>query len=365
MTRTRLVLLPAAVGDPAPFQTFEGGRPIARGSLRLGDPPPTDPARTVAVVPGTEVGLHRVALPGRTPKQRLAAAAVLLEDRLAARGDAHLALGETGLDGLTDVYATDRSRMTRWLDQAEALGLRLDALAPDYALLPMPDGDETCAVSVGDRVAFRGRERAGAAEPELAALLLADVAAPLEGEARDRLFARGLEAGPVDLRQGDFDPRRAEAPTWASWRLPAGLAAALVLSPAVLWGAEIVRHRSAEAELDRRAEAVARETAPNGRADRPPEDRVRARLAELGRGRSFSPAAAALFTAVERTEGAELVSLLYGEDGALRATVAHPNYADVEAMRAVAAEAGFVLREDATVTEGGRVLTDVVLEGRS
>lgn len=365
MTRTRLVFLPTAVGDSAPFTTFEDRRPVACGSLRLGDPPPTDPARTVVVVPGTEVATHRLELPVKTAKQARAAALVLLEDKLAASVEPHAALGEVGADGRRTVYLVEADRMRRWTDQAEALGISLGALAPDYALLPEPEGDETVAAVVGDRVAFRRADRAGSVEPELAAVLLDDVAAPADGEARDRLIGRGLETLFVDLRQGPFDPRAADAPGWKAWRLPAGLAAALFLSPLLLWGAEIVKHRTAAAELDRRAAAIATEVAPGGRADRSPEDRVGARLADLRRGRSFSPATAALVAGLDQVPGAELINLNYGEDGALRATVAHPNYADVETLRTAAARAGFALREDATASEGGRVLTDVVLEVRS
>jgi general secretion pathway protein L len=365
MSKTRLVFLPSSVGDPAPFLTFDEGRVVARGALRLGDPAPTDPARTVVVAPGTEVAEHRLELPVRTVRQASAAAAVLLEDRLANRGtEPHVALGPTTADGLRSVFVVEAERMRRWTDQAAALGLRPDALVPDYALLPEPEGDETIAALVGERVAFRRRDRAGSTEPDLAPVLLGDVAAPLDGEERDRLVGRGLDTLAADLLQGPFDPRRADGPAWKRWRLSAALAAALLLSPLLLTAAEIVRHRTAAAEMDRRADALAAELAPNVRPGSPPDERMRQRLSDLRRGERFVPATAALFTALEQTPGAALMSLLYGEDGAVRATVSHPNYSDVEAMRQAVAEAGFALREDATVTEAGRVLTDVVLEPR-
>lgn len=367
MTRIRLVFLHDGPDAPAPTLTLDAeGRVLARGAIRPGQGAPVEAARTILVIPGVDAAAHRIELPTANPRQARAAAAVLLEDRLAVRGATHLALGAQGADGMRTVVAIDPERLRGHLDHAARLGVEPDAVAPDYALLPEPEGDVLAAVRFGGTAAVRGADRMLAVDADLLPLVAGD--RPLEivedPSLRERVLAAGAASPAVDLLQGDFDPAAARRPVLRDFRLAAGLAAVLILSPLVLWGAEVVRNRLAAETLDNRAEALADRVAAGVRPDADPLVRVEARLSDIERGRAFASGAATLFAAVEQAPGAELMSLLYGPDGAIRATVAHSDYADVETLRAAAARSGFSLTEDATLSEGGRVLTDVVLERR-
>jgi general secretion pathway protein L len=45
----------------------------------------------------------------------------------------------------------------------------------------------------------------------------------------------------------------------------------------------------------------------------------------------------------------------------LRISVAYVNYSDLDTLKAAAAQAGLDMIEDSTVTEGGRISTDLIV----
>jgi type II secretory pathway component PulL len=88
------------------------------------------------------------------------------------------------------------------------------------------------------------------------------------------------------------------------------------------------------------------------------------RLNRLRAAEAFPAAASALFTAVQGVEGMELQSLLYNEDGSLGATVLHPNYSDVEVLKAALARSNLLVEEKSAVDDEGRVLSDIAIRRR-
>jgi general secretion pathway protein L len=179
----------------------------------------------------------------------------------------------------------------------------------------------------------------------------------------EALIVRGARAPAINLLQGVYAVGGNDnAGDLKRWRRAAVLAAVLAASPLILWGAQIIIDRSAAASADRQAAAIADRLAPAAAADRAPEQRLALRLAELDQGERFLSAVAALYAVIEKTPGSAVTNLFYGSNGQIRATVAHANYSDAQSMKAEAALYGFSLVEDATSTEGGRVMTDIVLE---
>lgn len=368
MTQTRLVLLPERPGEPAPSLLLDAdGRVLARAPVRTGEP--AVPARTVLAVPGTAVAFHELEIAARTEAQASAAARALLDGRLAAAGGAqHVATAPASSPGRRSVLVADAARMTAWMDQAAALGLDPDVIVPDYALLPEPseiDAPAT-AVNFGDRTAVRGAGRAFAVEDDLVETLLdgRETRRVTEDAPLERLLARGALTTPWNLRSGPYAKGVKPPVSWRDARLPAVLFALLLTTPLMFLGAETLRDRLAVGDTEAEVSALAAELAPRAAPGADPLAGLRDAAAAARRRSGFTPALAALFEGMKAVEGAELVALTYGGDGALRATVAHPNFADLETLRAAAARAGLQLREDATQTESGRVLTDVVLEPR-
>jgi general secretion pathway protein L len=369
MNKTRLIFLPEAPDDPAPTLTLdEAGRVMTRASLRPDQTNLPDLARDILVVPGVETTAHRMSLPMRSLKQARATAAMLLEDSLAAPGAAtHLALGEVDVDGGRMVVAVSDARLRGWLAQAARLGVSPTVITPGYALLPEPDDDGLIAAVIHPgEFSVRGQAFAAAVEPELIDALVAGrplrmIDDPAE---REGMLARGAAAPAVNLLQGSYDLAVSPSPRLSDYRLAMILACIVILSPLVLWGVQIVRDRWTVASQEAAAVAIADRWAPATSRDIPAGERLKMRLGELERGERFLRAAAVLYAVVEQTPGASIANLFYGSNGQVRATIAHANYSDAASMKTAAALYGFSLVEDATSTEGGRVMTDIVLEAQ-
>lgn len=340
-------------------------RVIQRGRLDAhgGEPPPLAADRTVLIAPGQAAVTRRLEITAARPAQARAAALYQLGEQLAAQADSlHAAVGAPGLDGLRWVSAVDTATLEAWRAQAARLGLGAGVIAPD-SLLPEPpaeDGDWS-AVVLGDRVALRAADRALTVEPDLAQALVGDTPVAVTED------AAGLEARMIALA---FDPplnlldglgREGEAGGLRPWRRAAVLAGALLASPLVLTAADAIRHDVLAGTLERRSAVEARRAWPDLPAGAAPIDEARRRL---GPGGGFTPAVAALFAALEGLEGVSLQTLLVDDAGALRASLAHPDYADMRTLDAALEPYGLGVTEDSTSQEDGRVISDVVVAAR-
>lgn len=369
MNKTRLIFLPEEPDGSASSITFdEQGRAIARAVLRSDAENPPSLARDVVVAPGVEVVVHALMLAMRNEKQARAAAAILLEDHMASSTDAvHIALGPIAADGQRLVAVVSEQRMRGWLDQAARLGVQPSALVPTYGLLPQPqDGFVAVATVLPTEISLRGSGIAAAVEPELFAALVGDrpVRRIDDAAEREQMLAAGAAAPAFDLLQGVFAINAGRASRPQNFRRAMVLAAVLLASPLLLWGAQIGRDQWAVAENRRQAEGLADRLAPGADQGLPPAERLLRQEDRLDSGQRFIRASSVLFTLVEQTPGASVVSLYYGAGGQTRATIAHANYSDVAAMTQQAARQGFDLREDSTATENGRVVSDLILEAR-
>lgn len=364
--RTRLIFAPAD-NQTAPWMLVlgEGGAVLERRSLQLGEPPPAD--RTLLVVPGAEVSAHWLHLPTRNAVQARAAAAHLLEDRLALPGEeAHLAVGALEADDHRLVAVASKSRMEAWLALARLHGVAPDAIVPDHLLLPEPADEEVIAADMGGWIAVRGRRLAFSCEPEMLEVLLGERRAQIaEGEVLERLWAEGAARPAVNLLQGGFDPAAAQKVTARDLRRPALLLLALLLLPALILGVETWRYRSAAEGLQAAAVREADSVLPKGRPIGDPAAQAASHLTglELAAGGGPVGAAASLFAAVESIEGAQLETLIASPEG-VRAAISHTNYSDVELLREAMRKAGFAFKEESTRDEGGRVMSDVLVGER-
>ncbi len=368
MTKLRLIFLPDDPHAAAPTLTVDAdGRVMARAALRADEPNLPDDSRDILVVSGVEAVAHRLSLPMRDARQARGAAAILLEDSLASsRETTHLALGDADPGGERMVVAVSDARMQAWLEQAARLGVRPDAMVPTYALLPAGLDQIVVTAVLPSEVALRGPGLAAAVEPELFDALVAGrpVRVVEDAAEREAMLAVGALSPAVDLLQGAYDPKAGVALGPKDFHRAAILAVLLLASPLVLWGASIIRDRWAAASDDAKARDLADRLAPGADQGLLPMERLRRREDRLEGGQRFIGAASALFSLVEQTPGARVVSLYYGGGGQARASIAHANYSDAEAMKQQAARYGFDLNEEATSTENGRVMSDVVLEAR-
>jgi general secretion pathway protein L len=361
MSPIRLIFLPRDPDAPILYRVVEDGRTAERGALTPGLPAPHADFPAVVVVPGEDVVCRWLALPAGRDVQAAAAAGFLLDDQLAGPRDAmHIAVGPPEADGQRLAAVVDRVRMGAWLDLVAAVAVSPLALVPDHLLLAEPEGEGTLAVRLTDGAyAVRGRRLALTCDAELLRTVAGPdrhvVDDPVEGE---RLMAAGAGAALFDLRQGAFAPLSARSDRRLNWL--ALVAALVALSIPAIPAVEAFRHHMAAERASGRSEALAGPATPGA----PAADavaRLRARLDRQQAAERFSVAAAAVFAGVQRVEGMELQELLYGEDGALRINVAHPNYSDIELFRAALARSGLAVEESSTMTEGGRIVSDLVV----
>lgn len=233
----------------------------------------------IALVADPELVLHRVRLSGRSARARLAEARALAATLTTARPEAlHVALGPADPDGAAWLALGDADRLRQRLAQLDAAGLVPTRLVPAALLLPPPADERPRAARLGSHLLVRGPDYAGAVEPELAAALGADPAAPA-------LAPDPAAAGDApDLRQGALAPARGL--TEARWLKP--LLALLALSALLLALVPAIAGKVREAAEARAADAAVVALARAALGRDVPEDAAAA-LAALERAAAKAP----------------------------------------------------------------------------
>lgn len=98
---------------------------------------PADGQRCVAVVPGEQVVTRVEAMPVRNRTRLMAAIPYAIEDSVISPvDDLHFLLLHTGTENRVTFAYVSRQLMTSWLEQIHEAGIKLDAMLPDYFLLP-------------------------------------------------------------------------------------------------------------------------------------------------------------------------------------------------------------------------------------
>lgn len=365
MKPTRLILIPTVAGQPAPYLIVAGdGGVLERGTLAMDAVERPEPMRTVAVTPGADVVVRWLDLPEGSAAQVRAAATWTLRDDLAATPDRLvIAVGPMVSGEPRLVAVVGRSLLEAWVDYLDALGVRADALVPDMLTVPAPeDEEEVNALAFGEGMALRGRRFAATVQTDLVDLVLGGRRlAPIEDPvAVERALVASARMPLVDLLQGG-DRERARA---AGWRRAGALAAAVVLSPLFLTVAAAARDDLQANRLEAEALALVTQTDPALARQADPIAALRRRAALAPPPGGTSAAAAALFAAVESVEGAELDMLIADPEDGVKATLSHPDYADMQGVSRVMADHGMTVTETATLDDAGRVVSDITIGAR-
>ncbi len=101
-------------------------------------------ARVIIIVPGEDVVIAEVTLPGQKKQKLLAALPFALEDQLIDDvADLHFVLGPRHGNGEYVVAVVNRERMQMWVDICDELGLRVDVMVPDIFALSTNTGTWT------------------------------------------------------------------------------------------------------------------------------------------------------------------------------------------------------------------------------
>ncbi len=357
----RLIILFADPERPPEVLEAQDGEVLRYDVLRDHEADSWSPMRTLLVVPGADVTARWLDLPAASDAQARSAAGFMLEESLAGAPERHhIAVGPR-TDGPRLTAVVDALRLQGWLDRAAVLGIAPDIVTPDHLILPVPEDDRLIGVRFGPQLSVRGYGLALSGEPDLLAVVLGErtptPANPLDSAA---LLARGADAPAINLLQGAFAPggERSEA---GSWKRAAALAALLLVSPLLIAGAHIARNTGAALGLEDRADRRAIAMAPSLRGQKDPAGQALGLLESRRAADRFLALSAATFQVVQASGPVRMETLVYGEDSALRVSVAYANYSDLDTLKAAAAQAGLDLTEDSTVTEGGRISTDLIV----
>ncbi|MGP1351730.1 MAG: type II secretion system protein GspL [Parasphingopyxis sp.] len=355
------------LGEEPGWMRIADGRTLVRQSgfdtLPEPDEDGDEPETVTLVVPGSEVALHWAEIPAAlAPAQAGAAARIMAEEVSAERFETqHVATGPADADDERPLAIVSRARMDDWLAEAETLGLDPDIVIPEPLLIAPPETGVRTLRKAGIDI-VRGPKRAFAAEPDIAALLIADEPVePITAEYMERGLGTVLAAPPLNLRQGDYAKRR-------RWKLDTGylrrvalLAAAVLLVTLLIQLTMIARYSFAADAVEREIAERARDAIPGNVEIVDADAQLRGRLSELGGGPGYGELANAAFGAIRDTAGVELQSIVYADDNSLQLTAAAPGQAELTALQQRMAAAGLIVTPGGVRDGGGRQIADYVV----
>lgn len=383
MSRDCLILIDPVSGLPGyAVLVDERGLIAAEGEPGSLDFAALEFDRTVLIAPGEAVGTHPLTLPPGSESQARTAAAFAIEDFVSRPVDElHLALGEDEETGRR-VAVADASALRGWIESVRALGLEPDLIAADYDLLPREAGTVSVAM-IGGRVFVAGPGLGFTAAPDLAAPILSQILetgrlgalwtedgadlAPfgpaLSGAPRSEaadyaaLLRQGLAEGRyIDLRQGEFAPRRPFLGDMGLFARAAALLAAAFVGWAVLVAAQswALNHRADEMRAE--ADAVFGEAFPEeGRVvNAAMQMETRLRGLRSGGGGAFLDLSAILSDSLQALEDVQLESVRFdSQNGELTARLLYDEFQDIERLKTEIARRGAALEEGASQQQGG------------
>jgi len=160
-------------------------------------------ARVIVIVPGEDVVVTEVALPGQNRQRLLAVLPFALEDQLIDDvNDLHFVLGPRHGNGNYVVSVVNRERMQMWADSCEELGLRIDVMVPDTMALSTSIGTWSILLEDQRSIVRTGVHSGFAVDHSNLNQLLSTTIADAEGvtpERIDIIDCRDLSVNPDDF----------------------------------------------------------------------------------------------------------------------------------------------------------------------
>lgn len=335
MTQTLVFYLGQSQDDPVALGRLEDGavahvahaEDFADAVALARDEPPVD--RILAILPGEQVIVRRMAAAPASDAKLQAAAALLLEDELAEPiAQVHVVACRQG--DQASAIAARASLVEDWVEAFRAAGAALDAMTVDSACLATSD-HRLVRVDFGDRTVVAHAGGGFAAEADLAEEALRALArsAPLEdagavladlGRSADCgdpysvvLAAAGAsDEPPPNLLQGRFRERSGARFALSPWRRAAMLGAGLLVSIGMLTVAAAMRDASVAGRYVRAAEEIYYGSHPEARGLDLRAD-ARARLMAARSAADFSTLAAAVGTALADHDAVSIDRIVFDE----------------------------------------------------
>jgi general secretion pathway protein L len=312
--------------------------------------------RLAVIVPSSDVLMTEVDLPVKSGVRVQQVVPYALEEQLAADIETlHFGLGSRDEStGRTAVAVVTRALMDQWLGTLSAVGLIPEALCTEAALLPqnpgnvvvMLEGDTLCVRRAGQMplalpamdvavalTASLGEDtttenlifyaspedwQRRAAEVEALRSRCASLKVQLLNFGPLPLLAPQLSTGQfLNLLSAEYAPKRSFGAGWQRWRVAAVLAVALLAVHVSGLALQLVLQRHAEHRLDDAIGTIARRAVPGDSGTGEVRERIEQRLltAEGGGQAGLIPALSVLAQALKSSEGAQVQSLSFRDNG--------------------------------------------------
>lgn len=304
--------------------------------------------RILVLLPGSEVLITRVTLPGGNRKRQVQAVPYILEESLAADvEELHFALGNRLEDNTCAVAVIAGERLDRWLDLLADAGIEPDFMGSE--VLAVPFSGTPAILFDGRMIIFRTGSQSGFAfesagleelqtgDSELFAEITlygpgkkndlpADIEHKITSEKSTNaepleILASGLsENNSINLLQGDYSPHAQWEKLWHRWRLPVALILAALLLFSGLQMEKYFTLRQKNLILSQQIEQLYKEVFPeaqkivNPRAQM--EHNLRQLRKETGVAGGFLPLLKRTASHLSETEGFKLDGLHF-HDGSL------------------------------------------------
>ncbi len=353
--------------------------------------------RIVVIVPGDEVLLSEVRVPGRNRQRVLRAIPYALEEQLASDVETlHFAIGPAQADDHYPVAVVDRARMDAWADLLAEHRIAANQWVPEMLALPLTEDGWSLLIE-GDKVLVRSGPWAGfAADLDTFPALVAMFVSRDQTPARARLFgsaildiegldievvdqelqgleilAHGVMRGPLlDLLQGSYSRSEEWGRILRPWKATAALLVAGLVLTAVSTGVNYYRLSKQQQQLTAEIEQVYRETFPQARRIVNPRAQMEQQLKQLQRQASGGGHTAflALLTDVGRvlhsSKGVQIQGVTY-RDGRLDLELIADNVQVLDQLKQALAGAGGMRAEiqSATTQKDGKVNSRIRVEG--
>lgn len=307
-----IYLGPTAPGEVQWAATNGSGR-LRSGRGPLAEVPRSAGDRLVVLVPGADVLVTEVAIPGGRKRLLRQSLPFLLEENLADEvEEIHFAGGPAGAAGKVAVAAVGRARLAGWLTMLKEAGLQAAVLTPATLALPVTGGDWTLVLTDDGFLARLGEWRVFAGELENINLYLRpetslaaaetpplvevinctgqEIALQLAGlkpgAPRPAQFMKVLAEGSasqpsINLLQGEFAGNARWRESLRRWQVALAAAAALLLLISVDATLDYLRLRSESTRLSREIITTFQQALPDSRRVVNARAQMEQRLKEL------------------------------------------------------------------------------------
>lgn len=314
MIRQLFIYLGTGAPDEVSWAATNGSGRLRSGSGPLAHVPRTPGERLVVLVPGPDVLVTEVAIPGGRNRLLRQSLPFLLEENLADEvEDIHFASGPVSPAGKVAVAAVSRARLTRWLAMLSEADLHPAVLTPATLAVPVTVGEWTLVVTGAGFLARLGDWRVFAGETaNLQHYLRAETSLAAEAETGTivevlncsgqefalqlgglnltpprpaqlmQVLAEGFASGPrINLLQGEFAGSAHWRETCRRWQVALVAAAALFLLIGVDTTLDYLRLRSESTRLNREIATTFQQAFPDSHRVVNPRAQMEQKLKEL------------------------------------------------------------------------------------